>query len=42
MRTSGKKVHISDEAELVQLVSYPHIRSLSGLHIYFVIVSNAY
>ena len=30
MRTSGEKVRISDEAERVQSVSYPHIRSLSG------------
>jgi len=26
MRTSGEKVRISDEAERVQSVSYPHIR----------------
>jgi len=32
MRTSGEKVHISDEAERVQSVSYSHIRSLPGLH----------
>jgi len=33
MRTSGKKVCISDEAERVQSVSYSHIvRSLSGLY----------
>jgi len=31
--TSGEKVHILDEAERVQSVSYPHIRSLSGLYI---------
>jgi len=30
MRTSSEKVRISDEAERVQSVSYPHIRSLSG------------
>jgi len=30
MRTSGEKVGISDEAERVQLVSHPHIRTLSG------------
>jgi len=29
MRTSGEKVRISDEAERVQSVSYPHIRWLS-------------
>jgi len=39
MRTSGETVRISDEAELVQLVSYPHIRSLSGLYISIVIDS---
>jgi len=33
MRTSGEKVRISGEAERSQSVSYPHIRSLSGLHI---------
>jgi len=32
MRTSGEDVRTSDEAELVQLVSYSHIRSLSGLY----------
>ena len=32
MRTSSEKVHISDEAERVQSVSYSHIRSLSGLY----------
>jgi len=32
MRTSGEKVHISDEAERVPSVSYSHIRSLSGLY----------
>jgi len=32
MRTSGEKVRISHEAERVQLVSYSHIRSLSGLY----------
>ena len=32
MRTSGEKVHIPDEAERVQSVSYPHIRPLSGLY----------
>ena len=32
MRTSGKKVRISDEAERVQSVSYSHVRSLSGLY----------
>jgi len=31
-RTSGEKVRISDEAESVQTVSYPHIRTLSGLY----------
>jgi len=30
MRTSGEKVHISDEAERVQSISYSHIRSLSA------------
>ena len=30
MRTSSEKVRISDEAERVQSVSYPHTRSLSG------------
>ena len=39
MRTSGEKVRISDEAERVQSVSHPHIRSLSGL--IYVIASNA-
>jgi len=34
MRTSGEKVSISDETERVQSVSYPHIRSFSGLYIY--------
>ena len=33
MGTLGEKVRISDEAERVQSVSYPHIRSLSGLYI---------
>jgi len=33
MRTSDEKVRISDEAERVQSVSYPHMRSLSGLYI---------
>ena len=33
MRTSGEKVRISDEAERVQLVSYPLTRSLSRLYI---------
>ena len=33
MRTSGEKVRILDEAERVQSVSCPHIRSLSGRHI---------
>jgi len=33
MRTSGEKARISDEAERVQSVSCPDIRSLSGLHI---------
>jgi len=32
MHTSGESVRISDEAERVQSVSYPHIRSLSGLY----------
>jgi len=32
MRTSGKKLRLSDEAERVQSVSYSHIRSLSGLY----------
>ena len=31
MRTSGEKVRTSDDAERVQTVSYPQIRSLSGL-----------
>jgi len=30
MSTSGEKVRISDEAERVQSISYPYIRSLSG------------
>ena len=30
MRTSGEKERISDEAERVQSVLYPYIRSLSG------------
>jgi len=34
MRKSGEKVRISDEAERVQSVSYPHIRSLSGLYMW--------
>jgi len=33
MHTSGEEVHILDEAERLQLVSYPRIRSLLGLHI---------
>ena len=33
MRTSTEKVRISNEAERVQSVSHPHIRSLSGLYI---------
>jgi len=37
MRTSGEKVHILDEAQRVQSVSYPHIKSLSG----YVTISNA-
>jgi len=28
MRKSGENIRISDEAERVQSVSYPHIRSL--------------
>jgi len=32
MRTPGEKVRISDEAERVQSVSLPRIRSFSGLH----------
>ena len=32
MRKSGENIRISDEAERVQSVSYPHIRSLSGLY----------
>jgi len=32
MRTSGGKVRISDEAERVQTVSYPHIRTLLGIY----------
>jgi len=35
MRTSGEKVRISDEAERVQLASYPHIRLLSGFNVFF-------
>jgi len=31
MRTSGETLHILDEAERVQSVSYSPIRSLSGL-----------
>ena len=31
MRTPGEKIRISDEAERVQSVSYPQIRSLSAL-----------
>jgi len=31
-RTSSEKVRISDEAERFQIVSYSHIRSLSGLY----------
>jgi len=34
MRTSGEKERISDEAERVQSVSYPHLRSLSELCIW--------
>jgi len=41
MDTSGEKVRMSDEAKRDQLVSYPHMRSLSGLYIPNVIVSNA-
>jgi len=33
MRTSGEKVHISDEAERVQSLSYLDIRSFTGLYI---------
>jgi len=33
MGTSGEKVCVSDEAERVQSVSYPHMRSLSGLYL---------
>jgi len=33
MLTSGEKVRKSDEGERVQSVSFPHIRSLSGLYI---------
>jgi len=33
MRTSGEKLRISDEAERVQSVSHPHIRSLAGIYI---------
>jgi len=32
MSTSGKKVRISDEAERVQTVSYPYIRTLLGMY----------
>jgi len=32
MHTSGEKVRILDETERVKLVSYSHIRSLSGLY----------
>jgi len=32
MRTSDEKVHISDEAERLQSVSYSHTRSLSVLY----------
>jgi len=45
MRTSGEKEHISNEAKSVQsvslytLFSYPHIRSLSGLDIYMILLS---
>ena len=35
MRTSGEKVRISDEAERVQSVSYSHMRSLLGLHMFY-------
>ena len=31
MGTSGEKVRISHEAERVQSVTYPHIRTLSGI-----------
>jgi len=34
MRTSGEKMRISDEAEHVQSISYPHIRWLLGLYIW--------
>jgi len=37
--TSGEKVRISVEAGRVQSVSYPHIRSLSGLYIYLILLS---
>jgi len=33
MRTSGEKIRISDKAERLQPVSFPHIRTLSGLYI---------
>jgi len=39
MRTSGEKARISDEAERVQSVSWPHIRSLSGLCMYMMLLS---
>ena len=32
VHASGEKVLISDEAERAQSVSYPHIKSLSGLY----------
>jgi len=41
MRTSDDTVRISDEAECVLSVSYPQIKSLSGLYMYNVIVFNA-
>jgi len=42
MGTSGEKVRTPDEAERVQLFSYPHIRLLSVTVLYMnVIVSNA-
>jgi len=42
MRTSGENVSIWDEAERVQSILYPQIRSLSRSYtVYNVIVSNA-
>jgi len=38
MRTSGENVIILDEAERVQSVSYSHIRSLSGLGLYTLVI----